>query len=281
MNIAEAFFDESGTNDDEKNLCLGGYVFTVAASAAFEAEWREMLQRYGLQYFHMREFRQKDKGVFQHLSSEQRDASLQEAIKIIEKHATCGLAFSVEKQALGDVAEGSPWSKEYSFLANQTFYGIEETFRSSAAGTVNYVFEHGAEGWGQAESVYNEAKGRPDLEAKYRLGQFRRETKESAVQLQAADLLVWSTLRARRRVDEGGKLGSAPELRRLMGVRLHPHHWDRPAGEMIQWVKTGLGTDVAFLEWLQGVSTTKFLRWLKEGGPAAVDYFRAVFRDLR
>jgi hypothetical protein len=50
---------------------------------------------------------------------------------------------------------------------------------------------------------------------------------------------------------------------------------------MIQWVKTGLGTDVAFLDWLQAVSTTRFLRWLKEGGPAAVNYFRAVFRDVR
>jgi hypothetical protein len=197
MNIAEAFFDESGTNDDEKNLCLGGYLFTVEASAAFDSEWRDMLQRFDLQFFHMREFRQKDKGVFQHLSFEQREASLEEAIKIIEKHAICGFAFSVEKQAFGAVAQGSPWSKEYSFLANQTFYGIEETFRNSAAGAVNYVFEQGAEGWGEAESVYKEAKARPELEAKYRLGQFRRETKESAVQLQAADLLVWSTLRDR------------------------------------------------------------------------------------
>jgi hypothetical protein len=281
MTFAEAFFDESGTNDDEKNLCLGGYVFTVEASAAFEAGWRDMLQRYGLRYFHMREFRQKDKGVFQHLSLEQREASLQEAITIIEKHATCGFAFSVEKRAFGDVALDSPWSKEYSFLANQTFYGIEETFRSSAAGAVNYVFEQGAEGWGEAEAVYKQAKARPGLEAKYRLGQFRRETKESAVQLQAADLLVWSTLRSRRLVDEGGKLGSAPELRRLMGVRLHPHHWDRAAGEMIQWVRTGLGTDVAFLEWLQTGNNTEFLRWLKHAGPVAVDYFRAIFRNVR
>ncbi|WP_027477317.1 DUF3800 domain-containing protein [Curvibacter gracilis] len=278
MVIAEAFFDESGTNDDAKNLCIGGYVFEGESSAAFEAEWKRMLQRFDLPYFHMREFRQDGKGVFKHLSVDLRKASLDEAIKIIEKHATCGFAFSVDKEHFGNVVAGSPWTREYSFLVNQTFYGIEDRFRGRDAGSVNYVFENGAEGWGEAEKVFKETKKQPELEAKYRLGEFRRETKDGAVQLQAADLLVWSTLRERRRIDEGQKLGKHLEFKRLTGVHLYVHHWDGEAGNMIRWVRQVIGNDPAFLEWLLPFATPKFLTWLKASGPAAVNYFRAVFR---
>lgn len=281
MVIAEAFFDESGTNDDDQNLCLGGYVFEGAASVAFEVEWKEMLGRYGLKYFHMREFRQQGKGVFKHLSNEERQASLDEGIKTIEKYATCGFAFSIDKDHFGDVAEGSPWKREYAFLANQTFYGIEETFKGREAGAVNYVFESGAEGWGEAEGVFKEAKAQPELEAKYRLGEFRRESKEGAVQLQAADLLVWSTLRDRRQVDKGQRLGKSTEFSRLKGVRIHPHHWGAEDGERIRWVREALGNDPAFLRWLQAAATPKFLTWLKAAGPSAVDYFRERFREGR
>ena len=280
MVIAEAFFDESGTNDDDKNLCLGGYVFKGDANSAFTAEWCDLLQRYGLQYFHMREFRQKDKGVFGHLGIEQRETALREAIAIIGKHAACGFAFSINKEHFGYVAEGSPWTREYSFLANQTFYGIEEFFRGSGLGSVNYVFERGAEGWGEAEFVFQETKKQSLLAEKYRLGEFRRETKESAVQLQAADLLVWSTLRERRRVDTGQRHGQDAEFERLRGVHLFVHHWDLPAGEMIRWVREVIGSDTEFLEWLQTGSNRKFLTWLKAAGPGAVSYFREVFKSV-
>ncbi len=281
MVIAEAFFDESGTNDDDRNLCLGGYVFEGEASIAFETEWKEMLGRYGLKYFHMREFRQQGKGVFQHLSAKERRASLDEAIKMIEKHATCGFAFSIDKEHLGSVTENSLWKKAYAFLANQTFYGIEEAFRDREAGVVNYVFESGAEGWSEAEAVFKEAKKQPELEAKYRLGEFRRGTKEGAVQLQAADLLVWSTLRDRRNVDKGQKLGKSMDFNRLSGVHLHIHHWDVEASDQLRWIRQFLGNDPAFLDWLQANATPKFLTWLKAAGPIAVNYFREHFRADR
>lgn len=281
MVIAEAFFDESGTNDDDKNLCLGGYVFKANAADVFEVDWRSMLASYGLQFFHMREFRQQGKGVFRHLTTEQREQALLDAIKIIEKHAACGFAFSIAKAHFDVVAQGSPWSKEYSFLANQTFYGIEQCFKGSEAGAVNYVFEHGAQGWGEADAVFKDAKKQPTLEAQFRLGEFRRETKEVAVQLQAADLLVWSTLRERRRVDQGATLGQHEEFRRLRTVPLDVHHWDDEGGEMIQWLRQ-VCTDPAFLQWLRdGGADRKFIAWLRAAGPIALDYFRELFEATR
>lgn len=279
MVIGEAFFDESGTNDDDKNLCLGGYVFVGNAAATFEVEWRAMLAAYGLQRFHMREFRQQNKGVFKHLTAEQREQALLDAIKIIQTHASSGMAFSIDKADLGAITKGSPWSKSYSFLANQTFYGIERLLGGEEAGEVNYVFEHGAEGWGEAEKVFKDAKSEPALAAQFRLGEFHRKVKDEAVQLQAADLLVWSTLRDRRRVDDGGKVGQHDEFKRLQGVRLEVHHWNNEAGEFIQWIVRA-GVDEAFLEWLRHVSNRQFLSWLKAAGPAALRYFVKVFEEM-
>lgn len=45
MTIARAFFDESGTHDDETNLCVAGYVFEGEADDVFDAEWRKMLAK--------------------------------------------------------------------------------------------------------------------------------------------------------------------------------------------------------------------------------------------
>src|SRR5450432_1116030 len=100
MAIARAFFDESGTHDDEKNLCVAGYVFEDGADDLFDAEWRTMLAKYGLRYHHMREFGSQGKGVYQHLSWEERESSRHEAIAIIRRHASCGFAFSIEKASL-------------------------------------------------------------------------------------------------------------------------------------------------------------------------------------
>ena len=281
MVIAQAFFDESGTNDDEKNLCLGGYIFEGNAAGAFDVDWRNMLANYSLQFFHMREFRQQGKGVFGHLTAEQREQALVDAIKIIERHASCGFAFSIAKAHLGVVTQGSPWSKEYSFLANQTFYGIEQWFKGKETGAVSYVFEHGAAGWGEAEAVFKDAKKQPALAAQFRLGEFRRESKEAAVQLQAADLLVWSTLRERRRVDQGAKLGQHQEFKRLRNVALDVHHWDEEEGEMIQWLMQ-VCVDPAFLQWLRdNGANRKFIAWLKAAGPTALDYFRELFEAAR
>jgi len=278
MVIAEAFFDESGTNDDDRNLCLGGYIFEGDAAARFDADWRALLAAYRLPFFHMREFRQQGKGVFQHLTLEQREQALQEAIEIIGRHAACGFAFSISKAHFDLIAKDSPWSKHYSFLANQTFYGIEHWFKGRGPGAVNYVFEHGAEGWGEAEAVFRQAKKQPNLEAQYRLGEFHRQTKGEAVQLQAADLLVWSTLRERRRIDQGGRLGQHPEFKRMRNVKLQVHHWDEEAGDVIQWLKQQR-LDPAFSRWIQERSDRKFIAWLRTAGPTALTYFQQVFED--
>ena len=282
MTIARAFFDESGTHDDEKNLCVAGYVFEGEADDLFDAEWREMLGKYGLTYHHMREFGSQDKGVYQHLLWEDRESSRHEAIAIIRRHASYGFAFSFEKASLDAIVKDGPWTNAYAFLANQAFYGVEQLLRGRESGLVNYVYEAGAEGWDKALKVFDEAKADPELERWLRLGTFTSAVKADATQLQAADLLSWSWLRERRRVDKGEKLGRHEEFRRLMNVPIDPHHWDAEAGEAIRWIKRAGGGDVGFVQWLtEGDTQGKFVRWLMRADPHALDYFREIYSRER
>ena len=280
MVIARAFFDESGTNCEEMNLCVAGYVFEGDADDMFDAEWRQMLAKYELTYHHMREFGSQGTGVYQRLSWEDRERSRQDAIAVIRRHASCGFVFSLEKGSLDTIIRDSPWTSAYAFLANQAFYGVEKWFRGREAGQVGYVYEAGAVGWNEALEVFNQTKADPELAKWLRLGTFTCEGKEGATQLQAADLLAWSWLRERRRVDKGEKLGRHEEFRRLMNVPIDPHHWDAEAGEMIQWIKQAGGGDAGFVQWLTEHDVQwKFTSWLMKAGSPALDYFLAIYSE--
>ncbi len=282
MVIARAYFDESGTHDGEKNLCVAGYVFEGEANERFDSEWRAMLAKFSLTYHHMREFGSQGEGVYQHLSWEDRESSRQEAIAIIRRYASCGFAFSIEKASLAEVVKNSPWTNGYAFLANQAFYGVEKLLRGREQGLVSFIYEAGAEGWDEALRVFNEAKADPELEQWLRLGTFESVGKADATQLQAADLLSWSWLRERRRVDNGEKLGRHEEFRRLMNLPIDPHHWDAEAGEAIQWIKDVSAGDVGFVQWLMACDPRgMLLRWLMRQGPNAVDYFRGIYAKQR
>lgn len=282
MAIARAFFDESGTHDDEKNLCLAGYVFEGGADQQFDSEWRKMLAKYGLTYHHMREFGSQGKGVYQHLSWEDRENSRKEAIAIIRRYASCGFAYSIEKASLAEIVKDSPWTNGYAFLANQAFYGVEQLLRGREQGVVDFIYEAGAEGWDEALGVFNQAKADPELQQWLRLGTFESAGKADATQLQAADLLSWSWLRERRRVDKGEKLGRHDEFRRLMNLPIDPHHWDAEAGEAIQWIRHVSAGDISFVQWLTACDTQgKLLRWLMRAGPNALDYVREIYARER
>lgn len=282
MVIARAFFDESGTHGGEKNLCVAGYVFEGGTDEQFDSEWRQMLAKYGLAYHHMREFRSSGEGVYKHLSWEDRETSRLEAIAIIRRYASCGFAFSIEKASLAEIVKDSPWTNGYAFLANQAFYGVGQLLRRRERGLVSFIYEAGAEGWDAALRVFNEAKADPEAEQWLRLGTFESKGKADATQLQAADLLSWSWLRERRRVDKVEKLGRHEEFRRLMTVPIDPHHWDAEAGKAIQWIKHVSVGDIGFVQWLMNCNAQgKFLRWLMQAGPNALDYFREYYARER
>ena len=44
--VIQAYFDESGTDDGSKFLCVAGYIFEKEKAIAMDAEWQAMLIKY-------------------------------------------------------------------------------------------------------------------------------------------------------------------------------------------------------------------------------------------
>lgn len=227
MAQAYAYFDESGTDEKSPDLVVAGYIFLDENVAPFEAEWKAMLEKYGLPFFHAVEC-MHGTGVFKHLTLEERTAAQIEAIEIIKKYGAKGIALSIDKAVFPAIGNPPLWTTPYTFLCGQVLFGVRNWADAiSFHGEVEYVYEAGADG----QSVAAEETARALLNGEsllvFRYGQHRHATKTEDVGLQAADLLAWHWYTHNRRIKEGR--GKRKDFQNLMGLRVDFHHYDEPA----------------------------------------------------
>lgn len=228
MALAEAYFDASGTHGEAKDLCLGGYIFQKDAALAFDEEWREMLDRFTLPYFHMKECAHA-KGVFKHLGHDGCDAAAREAIGLIKRHASQGIAFTVDKSIATEIRNGSMWKNEYSFIVGQVFFAIRDWARADASKSpVVCLFERGDEGRGQAIEAAQKILDAPGFREECRISSFAWADKNEETPLQAADMLAWHLNRWRGQRRKG-VIQKRGDFKSLLDVPMVYHHWDRSA----------------------------------------------------
>jgi len=148
MDKAFAYFDESGTDTKSEVLCVAGYIFLEEMVGSFEVEWKAMLEKYGLPFFHMVDCAHGT-GAFKALTGEQRIEAQKEAIELTKKYASKGIALSINKAAFAKVGGGGKkiWTTPYTFLCGQVFYGVRDWANETGFnGEIEYVFESGADG---------------------------------------------------------------------------------------------------------------------------------------
>jgi len=87
--MLEAYFDESERASGL--LCVAGYAFASEQAKKFIKEWSRLFQRYG--GFHMKEFAHGAKRFSGCIQSE-RDALMRDAVKLINRRMTVGVAVS-------------------------------------------------------------------------------------------------------------------------------------------------------------------------------------------
>lgn len=90
--MLETYFDESapGRRSDESLLVIAGYIGDEANWIAFSARWKEVLSRFQLRGFHMKEIRNFRHPMFRHLSASQRRDLLVELIEAVTDAALLG-----------------------------------------------------------------------------------------------------------------------------------------------------------------------------------------------
>ncbi|OOG43854.1 DUF3800 domain-containing protein [Polaromonas sp. A23] len=228
--MVEAYFDESGTGDESPFLCVAGYIFTKENAAALDSMWREMLNRYELPYFHMSECAH-GVGIYKHLTRQQCIDAATEAIELIKRYASRGIAISLDKSAYPFIPKNGIWNSPYSFLCGQAFYGVRNWANETRfAGDASYFFESGAEDWAQAaksiEKVMSETVPRND----FRFHTYSSIGKTEATPVQCADLLAWHWFTHNKRILRGETKARA-DFKSLIGLEIDPHHYDKEAIE--------------------------------------------------
>ena len=234
--LVEAYFDASGTHDAAKDLCLGGFIFRRDAAVAFDQGWRQMLERYGLPYFHMKECAHAS-GVFKHLGHDGCDRAAREAIDLIKRHAAQGIGFTVDKSIAAELRKGSIWMNEYSFIVGQVFYAIKDwASGDESKSLVSCLFESGDEGRPQAIIAAQEVLKAPGFKEECRISSFTWADQNEETHLQAADMLAWhlNLWRGRRRQ---GVIKKRGDFKSLLSVPMVYHHWDRSAVDFLAAIR--------------------------------------------
>lgn len=226
MAQAYAYFDESGTDEKSPDLVVAGYIFLSENVAPFEAEWKEMLEKFGLPFFHAVEC-MHGKGVFKHLTREERTAAQIEAIEIIKRYGAKGIALSIDKAVFPAIGHPPLWTTPYTFLCGQVLFGVRDWANATGFhGEVEYVYEAGADGQSKAAKETAHALLNEESRLVFRYGKHRHATKTEDMGLQAADLLAWHWYTHNRHIKEGK--GKRKDFQNLMGLPVDFHHYAEP-----------------------------------------------------
>ena len=234
--MIEAYFDASGTHSAAKDLCLAGYIFRRDAALAFNEDWRQMLGRNELPYFHMKECAHAT-GVFKHLGHEGSDCAAREAIDLIKRHASQGIAFSVDKSIAVDLRRGSMWKNEYAFIVGQVFFAIRDwALADESKSQVACLFESGDEGCGQAVEAAQKILQETQFRESCRVSSFAWADQNKETPLQAADMLAWH-VNLWRGKQRSGTIKKRADFKSLLEIPMVYHHWDKSAVDFLQAIR--------------------------------------------
>lgn len=191
--MIEAYFDESGTHATARYLVVAGYVFESENAIVLTRAWQEMLDKYGLPYFHMSGCA-PDPGFppFDKLTKAERIAAATEAINLIKKHLTRGIAISVQLDQFRHIPRFNQFETPYTFACWQALMGVRHwADETGYTGEIAYFFEGGHESQSEANRIITRISNDPILKPLYRYASHTFVCKHKAMLLQTADILAW------------------------------------------------------------------------------------------
>jgi hypothetical protein len=203
--LIEAYFDESGSHDGSPVLCVGGYVFEKHACQALDREWKAVLDRYGLPYFHMIDCAQYAP-PFKPTIARSECVEVEKAmIKIVHEHSL-GVAVALDEREYNTIfPPPHPFGSAYTYccwLCLTAIYGW--IMKSHFEGDIAYFFEAGHSSQAEANRLMNWIFSDAGLRGDYRYQSHAFVQKEKARPVQAADLLVWQHATHLKRMMRGG-----------------------------------------------------------------------------
>lgn len=186
MTIFEAYFDESGCDDQSKILAVGGYLFEAEKAKRADKKWRQVLRDYDLPYFHMVDCAHGNK-PFDKLSGDQCIEVEKRMIELIKRYAITGFVSLVNPGRY----HNNLGTDAYTSCVHSCALAITSMVETlGIPGKVALFFEAGHSNGPKANHFLYEAaskgSGFSDVYASHTFAK-----KEEVRLLQAADLLVW------------------------------------------------------------------------------------------
>jgi Protein of unknown function (DUF3800) len=237
MGDAEAYFDESG---DARFFGVGGYIFRRADRIAMEEQWKGILDRYGVPYFHMKEATNPD--GFLELSPADTVGLSIALHDLIKQFSAAGYAvtfdLSISNLLPSALVHGLWKVSPYVLCCYYCLLSVRAwTSETGYNDTVDYFFEQGHKSQADAHRVMSDIFAVPELKAAYRYGGHAFVTKQQCLPLQAADILAWHW---RKYIHDrsAGKLNPRADLASLwtQPLKYNMHHLDTPA--MLEFLQT-------------------------------------------
>jgi hypothetical protein len=209
--LLEAYFDESGDLESTGNFCIAGYLFKKEYALQMEGEWRAVLDRYGVEYFHSKECIPGATGPCKHLCKSKRAQMVIELIDLIDKYAGEGFGFVARKQFY-DV-KGKDAKDVYSWYADLAVNVLQAFLEGHRAqGEITYIFESGHEHQRQARNLIANSLMESSNTVVFK-------PKKTTALLQAADLIAWQL----RKYEQDVYTQERPPRKDFLALMEHQH----------------------------------------------------------
>ena len=225
----QASFDDSG-NSDKSLMVVAGFFFRDSALTSFSAEWRHALN--GLP-FHMKDL-VHGHGAFRSLDKEQRASLSIELIATIKRHATLGVAMSLEQGAYVEYLNRHPEVRD---VVGSSYAMCSLLCLSAAARWMDetgappeetvYFFESGNSKQADANQFLTRMVKHPLVDKRYQYVSHSFVKKNKLPSLDAADLLGWEWTQECRRIMGLETRPTRKSLQALAEVPLLAHHFKK------------------------------------------------------
>ena len=196
--VVNAYYDES-ENDARHGqpplICVAGYIFTKEAALAFDAEWKPLLDKYGLSHFSMADCNSQW-GEFEKYSDAQCTDIQTEFFTVLKKHAKQGFAASFDLAAAHLMpsarAHGIDIVSPYTFCSYWCmYYGRTWAMQSGFPGRFAYFYEQGYLKQPEFARVMGDIFADEYLKKHFSYAAHSFADKRDVRQFQAADILAW------------------------------------------------------------------------------------------
>lgn len=191
LGVLIAYFDDSA---DDDLVCMAGYVSTAEKWEEFELRWKEVLVKYGISFFHMKEYAHRT-GEFQGWPEEKRVALMKELIAVIQACVLYGVAVAISAkdyesefpEELKKFLRNPYYLAVYSCLSQALNYHM----KNHADEEIAFVWDEKSKVAAEMQRIYVAYKAADFIPRPELLGSLTFADDKKFVPLQAADLLAY------------------------------------------------------------------------------------------